>query len=198
MPAQTINQACASGLQAVALGAQAILLGQSTIVLAGGIESMSRMPYLVDSEDARWGHKMGNFALVDAMYRDGFFCPLSQLIMGQTAEVLARQYGITREESDAFALESQQRARGGDRGGPVHGRDHARAGHGREGQAGRARRSTSIRAPARRSRGCASCRWSSSRSTGRPASSPPARRRASPTAAPRSCSRAKTKRRAGA
>jgi acetyl-CoA C-acetyltransferase len=109
-PAQTINQACASSLQAVALGAQAILLGQSSIVLAGGIESMSRMPYLVDSEDARWGHKMGNFTLVDAMYRDGFFCPLSNLMMGQTAEVLARQYGITREASDAFALESQQKA----------------------------------------------------------------------------------------
>jgi acetyl-CoA C-acetyltransferase len=109
-PAQTINQACASSLQAVALGAQAILLGQSSIVLAGGIESMSRMPYLVDSEDARWGHKMGHFPLVDAMYRDGFFCPLSNLIMGQTAEVLARQYGITRGASDAFALESQQKA----------------------------------------------------------------------------------------
>jgi acetyl-CoA C-acetyltransferase len=109
-PAQTVNQACASSLQAVALGAQAILLGQSSIVLAGGIESMSRMPYLVDSEDARWGHKMGNFTLVDAMYRDGFFCPLSNLVMGQTAEVLARQYGITREASDAFALESQQKA----------------------------------------------------------------------------------------
>ncbi len=109
-PAQTINQACASSLQAVALGAQAILLGQSSIVLAGGIESMSRMPYLVDSEDARWGHKMGHFTLVDAMYRDGFFCPLSNLIMGQTAEVLARQYGITREASDAFALESQRKA----------------------------------------------------------------------------------------
>jgi len=57
-PAQTINQACASGLQSVALGAQAILLGQSRFVLAGGIESMSRMPYMVDAEDARWGHKM--------------------------------------------------------------------------------------------------------------------------------------------
>jgi acetyl-CoA C-acetyltransferase len=109
-PAQTINQACASSLQAVALGAQAILAGQSSIVLTGGIESMSRMPYLVDSEDARWGHKMGHFAFVDAMYRDGFFCPLSNLIMGQTAEVLARQYGITREASDAYALESQQKA----------------------------------------------------------------------------------------
>jgi acetyl-CoA C-acetyltransferase len=110
VPAQTINQACASGLQAVALGAQAILLGQSKVVLAGGIESMSRMPHLIDSEDARWGHKMGNMPLVDAMYRDGFFCPLSQLLMGQTAEVLARQYGITREDSDAHALESQRRA----------------------------------------------------------------------------------------
>ena len=109
-PAQTINQACASSLQAVALGAQAILSGQSTIVLAGGIESMSRMPYLVDSEDARWGHKMGNFAFVDAMYRDGFFDPLSNLIMGQTAEVLARQYGITREASDVYALDSQKKA----------------------------------------------------------------------------------------
>jgi acetyl-CoA C-acetyltransferase len=110
VPAQTINQACASGLQAVALGAQAIQLGQSAVVLAGGIESMSRMPHLIDSEDARWGHKMGNMPLVDAMYRDGFFCPLSQLLMGQTAEVLARQYGITRDESDAYSLESQRRA----------------------------------------------------------------------------------------
>jgi len=110
VPAQTINQACASGLQAVALGAQAIQIGQSTIVLAGGIESMSRMPHFIDSEDGRWGHRMGHFALVDAMYRDGFFCPLSNLIMGQTAEVLAHQYGVTREQSDAYALESQKRA----------------------------------------------------------------------------------------
>lgn len=110
VPAQTINQACASGLQSVALGAQAILLGQSKLVLAGGIESMSRMPYMVDAEDARWGHKMGNFTLVDAMYRDGFRCSLSGLIMGETAEILAREYGITRDESDAFALNSQHKA----------------------------------------------------------------------------------------
>src|SRR5688500_14051030 len=109
-PAQTINQACASSLQAVALGAQAIELGQSDVVLSGGTESMSRMPYLVDSDDARWGHRMGNFPLVDAMYRDGFFCPISNLIMGQTAEVLAREYGITREASDEFARGSQQKA----------------------------------------------------------------------------------------
>lgn len=108
--AMTVNQACASGLQAVALAAQSIQAGQADVAVAGGIESMSRMPYLVDSADARWGHKMGHFTLVDAMYRDGFQCPLSGLIMGQTAEVLARQYGITREASDAFACESQAKA----------------------------------------------------------------------------------------
>jgi acetyl-CoA C-acetyltransferase len=111
-PAQTINKACASGLQAIASGAQSILLGESEVVLAGGIESMSRMPYLVDAADARWGHKMGSFQFVDAMYRDGFSCPLSGLIMGETAEVLARQYGITRDQSDAYACETQRRAEG--------------------------------------------------------------------------------------
>jgi acetyl-CoA C-acetyltransferase len=110
-PAQTINKACASGLQAIASAAQSIMLGESSVVLAGGIESMSRMPYLVDAIDARWGHRMGNFTLVDAMYRDGFQCPLSSMIMGETAEVLARQYGVTREASDCFALESQRKAR---------------------------------------------------------------------------------------
>jgi acetyl-CoA C-acetyltransferase len=109
-PAQTLNKACASGMQAVAGGAQSILLGESEVVVAGGIESMSRMPYLIDSEDARWGHKMGHFTLVDAMYRDGFTCSLCGMLMGETAEVLARQYGITREESDGYALETQQRA----------------------------------------------------------------------------------------
>jgi acetyl-CoA C-acetyltransferase len=109
-PAQTINKACASGLQAIASGAQSILLGESNVVVAGGIESMSRMPYLVDAADARWGHRMGNFQLVDVMYRDGFACPLSGLIMGETAEVLARQYGITRDASDTYACETQKRA----------------------------------------------------------------------------------------
>lgn len=110
VPAQTINKACASGMQAIASGAQAILLGESDVVVAGGIESMSRMPYLIDADDARWGHKMGNFALVDAMYRDGFTCSLSGMIMGETAELLAREYKITREESDVYALETQRRA----------------------------------------------------------------------------------------
>jgi acetyl-CoA C-acetyltransferase len=109
VPAQTINKACASGMQAVATGAQSIMLGEVDAVVAGGIESMSRMPYLIDSEDARWGHKMGNVTLVDAMYRDGFICSVCGMIMGETAEVLARQYGITREESDTYALETQRR-----------------------------------------------------------------------------------------
>jgi acetyl-CoA C-acetyltransferase len=81
VPAHTINKACASGMQAIAAGAQAILLGEAESVVAGGIESMSRMPYLVDSSDARWGHRMGHFEFVDAMYRDGFHDPLSNLIM---------------------------------------------------------------------------------------------------------------------
>jgi len=110
VPAQTINKACASGMQTIATGAQSILLGDADVVLAGGIESMSRMPYLVDAEDARWGHKMGSFTFVDAMYRDGFTCSVCGMVMGETAEVLARQYGITREASDAYALQSQQRA----------------------------------------------------------------------------------------
>ena len=110
-PAQTVNKACASGLQAIVSGAQSILAGDADVVLAGGIESMSRMPYLIDSVDARWGHRMGHFGLVDAMYRDGFHCPLCNQVMGETAETLARNYGITRDQSDCFALESQRKAR---------------------------------------------------------------------------------------
>jgi len=109
-PAYTINKACASGMQSIASGTQSIMLGESQVVLAGGVENMSRTPYLIDAADARWGHKMGPFQFVDAMYRDGFQDPLSGLIMGETAEVLARQYAITREQSDQFALESQQKA----------------------------------------------------------------------------------------
>jgi acetyl-CoA C-acetyltransferase len=77
-------------------------------VLAGGVESMSRVPYF--AEGARWGMRMGNAELVDGMYRDGFLDPLSGLVMGETAENLARQYEISREEQDAYALRSQQRA----------------------------------------------------------------------------------------
>ena len=107
VPAFTVNQACASGLRSVVLGWQQIRLGDAQIVVAGGTESMSRVPYLLE---ARWGYKMGNQPLLDGMYRDGFFCPMSQMVMGETAELLASQYKIPREEQDQFALESHQRA----------------------------------------------------------------------------------------
>jgi acetyl-CoA C-acetyltransferase len=108
VPAATINQACGSGLKAIILAAQEIMLGRSDAILAGGTESMSRVPYF--AEGARWGMRMGNMQLVDGMYRDGFSDPLSGLLMGQTAERLARQYEISRQEQDEFALRSQQRA----------------------------------------------------------------------------------------
>jgi acetyl-CoA C-acetyltransferase len=107
VPAFTVNMACASGLRTVTLGWQQILLGEAGIVVAGGTESMSRVPYLVE---ARWGVKMGNQPLVDAMYRDGFLCPISKLIMGETAELLAEQYKISRDEQDEYAAKSHCRA----------------------------------------------------------------------------------------
>jgi acetyl-CoA C-acetyltransferase len=108
VPAFTVNQACGSGLKAIILAAQEIMLGRAEAVLAGGTESMSRVPYF--AEGARWGLRMGNQELVDGMYRDGFNDPLSGLVMGETAENLARQYEISRAEQDEFALRSQQRA----------------------------------------------------------------------------------------
>ena len=110
VPAFTVNQACGSGIQATILASQQIALGHAEIVLAGGVESMSRVPYF--AEGARWGMRMGNTELVDGMYRDGFNDPLSGLVMGETAENLARQYQISREVQDEFALRSQQRAQG--------------------------------------------------------------------------------------
>lgn len=108
VPAFTVNQACGSGLKAIILAAQEILLGRANIVLAGGTESMSRVPYF--AEGARWGMRMGDQPLVDGMYRDGFNDPLSGLVMGETAENLASRYEIDRDEQDEFALRSQQRA----------------------------------------------------------------------------------------
>jgi acetyl-CoA C-acetyltransferase len=108
VPAYTVNQACASGLKAIALGFQEIANGNLDCVLAGGTESMSRLPYYLDG--ARWGYRLGNQELVDGMYRDGFFCPMAQMVMGETAEVLARELQISREEQDQYALCSQQRA----------------------------------------------------------------------------------------
>src|SRR2546427_1528263 len=108
VPAFTVNQACGSGLRAIILAAEQIMLGRARAVLAGGTESMSRVPYF--AEGARWGLRMGNTQLVDGMYRDGFNDPLSGLVMGETAENLARQYEVSRDEQDEYALRSQQRA----------------------------------------------------------------------------------------
>jgi acetyl-CoA C-acetyltransferase len=107
-PAYTVNKACGSGLKSMILGYQEILLGHANIVVAGGMESMSRVPYLV--EGARWGLRLGHQPFVDGMYRDGFFCPLADMVMGETAENLARIHEITREEQDEFAVRSQNRA----------------------------------------------------------------------------------------
>ena len=106
--AATINMACASSLKAVDLAYRAVRDGDAQVVLAGGVESMSRVPYLLPG--ARWGLRMGDQPLVDAMYQDGFLCPLSEMVMGETAERLAELYHVGREEQDAFALRSQQRA----------------------------------------------------------------------------------------
>jgi len=105
-PAYGINQACLSGLQAILAAVRSIRVGEAEVVLAGGMESMSRVPYALDT---RWGHKMGNLEAVDLMSRDGFLDPLSGKIMGETAETLAKQYGIPRDEQDAFAALSQNR-----------------------------------------------------------------------------------------
>jgi acetyl-CoA C-acetyltransferase len=106
-PAFTVNQACASGMKAIALAYQSILLGDASCILAGGTESMSRVPYYLE---ARWGYRLGNQDLVDGMYRDGFFCPMAKMVMGETAELLAEHYKISREEQDEYALMSQTRA----------------------------------------------------------------------------------------
>jgi acetyl-CoA C-acetyltransferase len=108
VPASTVNQACGSGLKAIILAAQEVMLGRARAVLAGGVESMSRVPFY--AEGVRWGLRMGDAPLVDGMHRDGFLDPLSGQLMGETAENLARRYEISRDEQDAYALRSQQRA----------------------------------------------------------------------------------------
>lgn len=108
VPAYTVNKACASGMKSIALAYQEAATGNLDCILAGGTESMSRLPYYLDG--ARWGYRMGHQDLVDGMYRDGFFCPLAKMVMGETAELLAQQYKISREEQDQFSLCSQSRA----------------------------------------------------------------------------------------
>jgi acetyl-CoA C-acetyltransferase len=107
VPAFTVNKACASGLKAIALAAQAVRAGEAELLLAGGAESMSRVPFLLDR--GRDGYRLGHAEAVDGMYRDGFLCPLCGKLMGETAEDLAVRYAISREEQDAMAAESHRR-----------------------------------------------------------------------------------------
>jgi acetyl-CoA C-acetyltransferase len=107
-PSYTVNKACGSGLKAVALAAQSIRLGDAEVVVAGGMESMSGAPYLM--QKARFGARMGHTELLDSMIADGLTCPITHVHMGITAENVAEKYGLTREEQDAFAAESQQKA----------------------------------------------------------------------------------------
>ncbi|HTR96312.1 MAG TPA: thiolase family protein [Candidatus Acidoferrales bacterium] len=108
VPAFTINKACASGLQAIVSGAQSVRLGDADVVLAGGSEHMSSIPFL--ATHLRWGQKLGDAPLVDAMYRDGYLCPLCDQLMGETSETLATEYAISREEQDRYAVRSHERA----------------------------------------------------------------------------------------
>lgn len=104
-PAMTINKLCGSGLRTVSMAAQFIMLGDADTVLAGGIESMSNAPYVLPN--SRWGQKMGHGEIVDSMIKDGLWDAFNDYHMGMTAENIAEQWGLTREEQDEFALNSQ-------------------------------------------------------------------------------------------
>ena len=106
--AMTINMVCGSGLKAVALAAQAIAHGEAEIVVAGGMESMSNAPYLLPG--GRKGYRMGDGAVVDSMVRDGLWCACEDFHMGMTGELVAEKHSITREQQDAYALQSHKKA----------------------------------------------------------------------------------------
>jgi len=106
--ALTINKVCGSGLRSVALAAQIIKAGDADVVIAGGTENMSRAPYVMN--EARWGQRMGNGKMVDSMINDALWDAFNNYHMGVTAENIAKQWNLTREEQDAFAASSQQKA----------------------------------------------------------------------------------------
>jgi len=108
VPAITVNMACGSGLRAVVMAAQAIALGEAQIIVAGGMESMSQAPYLLTA--ARYGYRLGHGTLLDGLLSDGLTDVFHDCHMGITAENVAREYGIDREEQDRYAVESQRRA----------------------------------------------------------------------------------------
>jgi acetyl-CoA C-acetyltransferase len=109
VPAFTVNKVCGSGLKSVNLAAQAIMCGDADVVVAGGMESMSQAPYLLESK-ARWGYRMGNSKVVDVMIQDGLWCAFNDYHMGITAENVAAKYNVTREDQDQLAFESQDKA----------------------------------------------------------------------------------------
>jgi acetyl-CoA C-acetyltransferase len=104
----TVNKVCGSGLKAIALATQAIAAGDADLMVAGGMESMSRAPFLL--KQARWGYRLGSNEIVDSMLSEGLTCATANCHMGVTAENVAAKYTITRERQDEFAAESQRRA----------------------------------------------------------------------------------------
>src|SRR6476660_6123970 len=108
VPAETINRVCGSGLQAVVHAVEAVKAGYIDLILAGGTESMTNAPYLL--KGARWGYRMGDGEIVDSMLQEGLTCAINGCHMGMTAEEVARRFGVTRADQDAFAAESQARA----------------------------------------------------------------------------------------
>lgn len=106
--AYTVNIRCASSLKAAAIGASTIISGDADVLVVGGTESSSNVPYVL--KDARWGHRMGDKKVLDVLHQDGFMCKLAGMLMGSTAELLVDKYGISREEQDAFAVLSHNKA----------------------------------------------------------------------------------------
>jgi acetyl-CoA C-acetyltransferase len=106
--AVTVNMACGSGLESIGQAADWIRLGRARAVVAGGAESMSGLPFMLPG--FRRGYRLGHAPVVDAMYKDGFVCPLADMVMGETAEKLAKERNLSRDEQDRFALSSQQKA----------------------------------------------------------------------------------------
>ena len=108
IPTMTVNKVCGSGLKTVALAAQAIRCGDAEVIVAGGMENMSRAPYLM--ENGRYGYRLGHGQLVDVMIRDGLWCAFDDCHMGVTAENVAKEYEVSREDQDAFSAASQRKA----------------------------------------------------------------------------------------
>ena len=108
VPCSTINKVCASGMKSIMLGAQSIMLGDNDVVVAGGMESMSNVPFYSDT--MRWGNKYGNVTMIDGLAKDGLTDVYHNYAMGNAADLCAREYAVSREDQDAFAIESYKRS----------------------------------------------------------------------------------------